>query len=62
MCCWRAPMRGYPNGAPGDEEIAAEMKLKLSDYHSLHAERSEDSGGRCVGPVYCWLVLAACGP
>ncbi|HEY5331741.1 MAG TPA: FliA/WhiG family RNA polymerase sigma factor [Acidobacteriaceae bacterium] len=49
--------------APGDEEIAREMKLKLSDYQgllgdlkgleigSLHVERSEDSGAEEIAYV-----------
>jgi len=49
--------------APGDEEIAREMKLNLSDYQtllgdlkglevgSLHAERSEDSGDEEIAYV-----------
>jgi RNA polymerase sigma factor FliA len=49
--------------APGDEEIAREMKLKLSDYQSLlgdlkgleigslHMERSEDSGDEEIAYV-----------
>jgi RNA polymerase sigma factor for flagellar operon FliA len=49
--------------APGDEEIAREMKLKLSDYQSLlgdlkgleigslHMERSEDSGAEEIAYV-----------
>ncbi|HZL25069.1 MAG TPA: FliA/WhiG family RNA polymerase sigma factor [Acidobacteriaceae bacterium] len=49
--------------APGDDEIAREMKLKLSDYQgllgdlkgleigSLHMERSEDSGAEEIAYV-----------